>query len=168
MGPYQMATGRAREAGAVVRAVPVPGAARALSSLEHIDYADAFLVDIQRPGRRTAEQWVRAIFDESANTLRLRLWSGWMVIGLRLAPPFATGHVLGWEIRRSTPESVLLGARSRIGMPAELLVSRQGEGLLFDTFVQQNNRIARAVWSAIEPTHRSVVPALLRQFMRRA
>jgi hypothetical protein len=150
-----------------VRQITVPQAARDLATLSDIGYQDAFVIDVDRPRERTAEQWARAILDGASQTLRLRLWSAWMMLGLRLAPPFSKRHVLGWEIRRQTPDFVLLGARSRIGMPAELLVMRREDGLLFDTFVQKSNPLARAVWAGIEPTHERVLPALLSQFRRR-
>jgi hypothetical protein len=71
--------------------------------------------------------------------------------------------VLGWEVRRSTPDVVLLGARSRLGLPAELLFERQQQRLLFATFVQHENCIARAMWAAVEPVHRPIVRDVLEQ-----
>jgi len=151
-----------------VQQVAVPNAARELSTLARIDYEDAFLVDVGAPPTRAAEQWARAILDDAPTSVRLRLWSAWMMLGLRLASPGSRRHVLGWEIRKATPDYVLLGSRSRIGMPAELLVKRHGKTLLFDTFVQKSNPIAAAAWAAIERTHERTVPALLGQFRRRA
>jgi hypothetical protein len=150
-----------------VRKIAVPPAARALSTLAHIDYEDAFLVDVGALEGRTAEQWARAILDDAPESLRLRLWAGWMMLGLRLGAPGSKRHVLGWEIRDKSPDFVLLGARSRVGMPAEILVKREPDGLLLDVFVQKNNPIARAVWAAIQPAHERIVPALLRQLSRR-
>jgi hypothetical protein len=75
--------------------------------------------------------------------------------------------VLGWEVRRSTPEFALLGAGSRIGMPAELLFKRQPDTLLFATFVRQETPIARAVWARVEPVHRPIVRRILEQAARR-
>jgi hypothetical protein len=75
--------------------------------------------------------------------------------------------MLGWEVRRSIPDYVLLGASSRIGMPAELLLERQQHTLLFATFVQNENPIARAVWAGTEPVHRPVVRYVLEQASRR-
>jgi len=46
-----------------------------------------------------------------------------------------------------TPAFVVLAAGSRIGMPGELLFMREPGGLLFATFVQQKNCVARAVWA---------------------
>ncbi len=150
-----------------VRKIEVPPAARRLSTLDGIDHEDAYLVRVGRSTDRTAEQWARAIFDDAPSPLRLRLWSGWIMLGLRLAAPGSPGHILGWEIRKNTADFILLGARSRVGMPAELLIKRQGDAVLFDTFVQQQNPRARAVWAGIHPTHRLVVPSILEQFDRR-
>ncbi len=58
---------------------------------------------------------------------------------------------------------MLLGAGSRVGMPAELLFKRQRSGLLFSTFVQQDNLLARATWAAIAVQHRGVVRYVLEQ-----
>jgi hypothetical protein len=150
-----------------VRQINVPPAARDLSTLRRIDYADAFLVKVDDPKQRTAEQWARSILDDAPPNLYLTLWGAWIMLGLRLASPFSKRHVLGWEVRDTAADHVLLGARSRIGMPAELLVTRRADALLFDTFVQQGNPLARAVWAATKPTHHRVLPALLRQFRKR-
>lgn len=86
---------------------------------------------------------------------------GWCLLGLRLGPPWSSRRVLGWQIRRATPDLVLLAAGSRIGMPAELLFKREGDGLLFATFVQQRNSLARAVWARVVPVHQRTVKSLL-------
>jgi hypothetical protein len=151
-----------------VRQVPVPRAARELSTLSHIDYADAYTVALEGAHDRSAEQWARAIFDDMPIVQRLQCWSVWtMVLGLRLALPTSSRHILGWELRANTADHMLLGARSAIGMPAELLVKRCERSLLFDTFVQKSNPLARAVWAGIQPTHERVLPRLLTQFRRR-
>jgi hypothetical protein len=97
---------------------------------------------------RTAEQWARDIIAGAPPRIRHALVSGWSAIGLKL-----DGPVLGWTVRRSSPDAALLAAGSRIGMPGELLIKRRRRGLLFATFVQQDNAIAHAVWSGIEPIH---------------
>jgi hypothetical protein len=145
----------------------VPPAARRLSTLPAIDYEDAFLVDVGEIRHRTAEQWVRAIFDGAPMTMRATLWCAWSTLGLRLASPRSARHVLGWEVRRSTADHVLLGAGSRIGMPAELLLKRERDSLLFSTLVRHENPVARAVWGAIQPGHRPVVRYVLEQARRR-
>ena len=71
--------------------------------------------------------------------------------------------MLGWEVRRSTPDVALLGASGRLGLSGELLFECQQHTLFFATFVQLENRIARALWAGIAPRHRQVVRDLLEQ-----
>ncbi len=149
--------------GDTVVQIALPPAARALSTFSRIDYEDAFFVDAD-PGRdRTAEQWARAVLEDAPLIVRRRLRRGWRALGLKLGSARSGRRVLGWEVRRSTPDLVLLAAGSRIGMPGELLFKRERHGLLFATFVQQKNPVARAVWARIAPRHQRVVRSLLTQ-----
>jgi hypothetical protein len=75
--------------------------------------------------------------------------------------------VLSWQILCCTDDFVLLGAESRIGMPGQLLFTRHHDGLLFDTFVQQNNVVARAAWASVEATHVRVVGEILEHARQR-
>jgi hypothetical protein len=150
-----------------VRQVAVPPAARAHSTLAHVDYADAFVVDLGAAQSRTAEEWARAIVEGAPPGVQRQLRRGWTALGLKLGPTRSDRYVLGWEVRRNRPDHVLLGAGSRIGMPAELLFERRQRSLLFATFVQHDNPIARAVWAATEPVHVPVVRRLLEQAGKR-
>jgi hypothetical protein len=149
-----------------VRQVTMPPDARALSTLSRIDYADAFLVDV--PGHeRTAKQWARAALEDAPLATRRMLQSGWLSLGLKLGGSGSERFVLGWELQRSTSDVVLLGAGSRIGMPAQLLFKCREDALLFATFVQQDNPLARATWAGVEHVHVRVVRRLLEQARRR-
>jgi hypothetical protein len=97
---------------------------------------------------------------------RNALSRGWSALGLRLGSTQPDRFVLGWEVRRSTPDVALLGASGRLGLSGELLFERQQHTLLFATFVQLENRIARALWARIAPRHRQVVRDLLEQANR--
>jgi Protein of unknown function (DUF2867) len=146
-----------------VRQVAVPPPARRLSTLFHADYEDAFLVETGQAESRTAEQWARAILEGAPGIMRSAVAVGWFALGLRLGSNSSDELVLGWEVRRSTPDFVLLGASSRVGLPAELLFERQPRALLFATFVQHENPLARAVWAGVAPVHRQVVRQALEQ-----
>jgi hypothetical protein len=146
-----------------VRKVAVPPAARALCTLSHVDYEDAFTVDIRHAQERTAEQWARVALEQAPAITRRALLRGWSALGLQLDPARSDGIVLGWEIQRSSPDFVLLGARSRLGLRGELLFKRQRQKLLYATFVQHENRTARAMWAGVEPVHVKVVRYLLGQ-----
>ena len=144
-----------------VRQVTVPAAARAHSTLDHIAYDDAFLVETGQAQDRTAEQWARTILEDAPEKTRNGLLKGWATLGLRLDSTRADRFVLGWEVRRSTPDLVLLGASGRRGLSGELLFERQPGTLLFATFVQLENRLARGLWSVIASRHVQVVRYLL-------
>lgn len=147
----------------VVRQVAMPPAARRLNTLFHVDYEDAFLVETVRAKDRTGEEWARAILQDAPILKRSALVLGWSSLGLRLGSVRSDRYVLGWKVLASTPSFALLGAGSYLGLPAQLLVKRQRQSLLFCTFVQQENAIARAVWAGVEPVHRRVVPNVLEQ-----
>jgi hypothetical protein len=150
-----------------VRQVDVPRSARALSMLTRIDYADTFFVDIGPLGERAAEEWARDILEGAPLAIRTQLLSGWSSIGLKIGKGPSNRSVLGWQVRQSTPDFVLLGADSRIGMPGELLFKKDGDTLLFATFVHHGNLVARGVWAVVEPAHVRTVRNILDQASRR-
>ena len=145
-----------------VHQVPLPAEARAFSTLGKIDYEDAFRVQTGRAQDRTAEEWARAILDGAPAATRDKLSRGWAALGIRLgsAEPHPD-RVLGWEIRLSSPDVMVLGARGRGGMSGELLFRRQQDALLFATMVRLDNPVVRKVWTQIEARHRQIVHDLL-------
>jgi hypothetical protein len=156
------------DAGSAVRQIAVAPDVLALSTLARVDYADAFLVEVGGAREHTAEHCARDVLEGASTSVRQNLKSGWDAIGLKLGGAGAEGCVLGWEIRRSTPDHVLLGAESRIGMPGELLFKRQEETLLFATFVQYDHHLARTVWARVEPVHVRTVRRVLEQAAHRS
>jgi hypothetical protein len=150
-----------------VRQVNVPPSVRALSTLARSDYADTFLVDVGPLGDHTAEQLAREVLEGAPLAVRIQLVSGWSSIGLKIGRGPSNRSVLGWSLRQSTPDHVLLGADSRIGMPGELLFKKDGDTLLFATFAQHGNLIARGVWAMVEPAHVRIVRNILDQASQR-
>jgi hypothetical protein len=144
-----------------VRQTVLPAGTRKHSTLDRIDYEDAFLIDIGLAQDRSAEQWAREILEAAPVSTRRALTRGWSGLGLRLGPAQSDQHVLGWEIRHSDPDVVLLGARGRLGLSGELIFQRSPRSLLYATVVQLENRVARGLWAAIESRHRRVVQDLL-------
>lgn len=142
-----------------VSQVATPPGARALSTLPRIDYEDAFAVDTDT--QRTPEEWVRLVLQGAPPRVRRRLWLGWTALGLKLGPPWSSKRVLGWNVRHSDEEFVLLAADSWLGFRGQLLFRSDPRGLLFATFVQHTNPAARALWAAITPRHVHVVRSLL-------
>ena len=145
-----------------VRQIDVPAPARPLSTLPRIDYCDAFMFNVGATRDENAEDMIREVLEGAPLRVRTQLLSGWAAIGLKVASG-SEGSVLGWDVRRSVPDHVLLGADSRIGMPGELLLKKEDGALLFATFVSQRNVFARAVWAVTEPVHVRVVRDILSQ-----
>lgn len=144
------------------RRVAVPSAARALSELERIDYEDAFALD--PAADRSGEEWARALLEDATSGPGRALWSTFALLGVlpRCDASVPSGRVVaGWELKRSAPDFALLSASARIGLSAELLFQRQRRTLVWTTFVQFVNPLARGVWSGLAPVHRQVVPYLL-------
>jgi hypothetical protein len=153
-----------RQSTGKVRQLELPPVARALTTLPRVDYSDAFLVESGSTQNWSAEQWARAVLEDAPVAMKTNLLLGWSAIGLKST---TRRCVLGWEIRVSTLDFVLLGRDSLIGMPGELLFMREPEALLFATFVHHANHIARMVWAAVEPAHVRIVRQVLEQASRR-
>ncbi len=143
------------------RQVGVPSTARTLSTLPRLDYEDAFLVESAAAQERTAEQWARATLEGAPEKTRRTLRWGWFALGLRLGSTRDARRVLGWEVRRSSPDVALLAASSPLGLTGEVLFQRRDRKLLFATFLQLRNPLARLLWARVAPGHRLVVRKLL-------
>lgn len=137
------------------------------------DYGDAFEIEIASPttDSQDAEQWARAIFEESRAPVRLLLVVGWrLVLRLRLGPRPSPDHVLGWLIEAREPDEVRLRLDSPL-MTALLTVRVQcgadRSRVAFDTRVTYRRRPARTLWAAVGLVHRRVVPHLLNAAARR-
>ncbi len=146
-----------------VRQVTPPPCTRALSTFSRVDYQDAFVVATGPAQDRTAEQWARVLLEDAPASTRGSLSRGWARLGLLLGSAPPDRSVLGWEIRRSTPDIVLLGAEGRFGLSGELLFERRPRTLLCATFVHLENHVSRGLWAAIESRHQQVVRDLLEQ-----
>jgi hypothetical protein len=133
----------------------------ALSTLPRVDYMDALRLELPDRPALSGEEWARETLEGVTLKARQQLRRGWALLGLKMAPPGAEGSVLGWRLRHMDDDFALLGAESRIGMPAGLLFRPEPGGLLFATFIQQRNPLARIVWAPVGPPHRRIVPALL-------
>jgi hypothetical protein len=142
-----------------VSQVSMPRDARVLSTLARIDYEDAFAVSTDE--QRTSQQWVRAVVQDAPPRVRRRLWLGWTALGLKLGSPWSSKRVLGWNVKHSDQDFVLLAADSWLGLRGQLLFRSEPDGFLFATFVQQTNPAARGLWAAITPRHQHVVRSLL-------
>lgn len=150
-----------------VRQVAPPPDARAVTTLTDIGYEDAFALETTAAYERTAEQWARAVLEDAPAAFRRTLRRAWFVLGLQLGPSRSEGFVFGWEVLSTAPDVALLAVRSRVGLRAELVFKREQHRLVFASFVQPQNPIARAATAAVAPVHRRAVRYLLTQAGRR-
>jgi hypothetical protein len=146
-----------------VREIDLPAAALALATLSRVDYTDAFVLETARASERTAEEWARAILEGAPEATRRMLRRGWFVIGVRLGATDDPSLVLGWTLRRSSPDHALIAARSVFGIDAEVLFKRERDGLLAATLMKLTNPAARAFWAGFSFQHRRVLRHLLTQ-----
>ncbi len=146
--------------------VPLPPAARALCSLPRIDYEDCFVVQTDHAMELSAEDWARRILEGAPARFKVAAPATWFALGLKHGFPWSGNNILGWPVRRAEPGFVLLGARSRTGMPAELLIKREKDSVLLATLIQQKGPVMKRVWSLVEGPHQRVVPALLSRGVR--
>src|SRR4051794_25604439 len=105
-----------------VRQVPLPGDALEMATLSRADYSDAFVAEVAAEDERTPLEWARAILEGAPASFRKKAPLVWLALGLKHD---RRRGVLGWPVRRDTERYALLGADSRIGMPAELLLWRR-------------------------------------------
>lgn len=159
------ATRSSRAATDPVSQISLPAQARALSTLERVDYADAFRV--AAGVQRTPQQWVDAVLRDAPAGVRARLVLGWCALGLRLGAPWSADRVLGWRVQHTDDRFVRLTADSWLGLRGQLLFSSEPGGLLFATVIQHTSPVARLAWPAITDRHQRVVRSLLRHAARR-
>ncbi|MEE4418927.1 hypothetical protein [Streptomyces bugieae] len=139
----------------------MPTDAQRISTLDRIDYENALLADLGPTEDRTAEQWARTVLEEAPRDMRRALTQGWTALGLQLGPALSEGCVLGWPVRHSTPDSVLLSTSSTLGLHGQLVFQRRPGELLFASFIQLEGDAARALWASVEGRHPDAMHRLL-------
>ena len=151
------------KAGVRVVRIAVPASARELTVVEAIDYEDAFRAEPGPAAGEPAVEAAEAVLGDAPANLRGALLGGWSSLGLRLGAGVGR-QILGWRLRRADAEVAVLAADSPLGIAAELAFVRQGDALLYATFVRLDGEPARAAWAEVEPVH----PPMVRRLLERA
>lgn len=142
------------------------GTADALAGLDRIDYREQFTVAVTAD--RTPEEWARLILSGAPRRKRATMVGAWVALGVLLRPPFISGAVLGWRIRRVEPDAIVLGIHSLSGLTARI-VWRLSEGWLEHVMVVRfATPLSAAIWARVAPGHRRFVKALLADAANRA
>jgi hypothetical protein len=127
------------------------------------NYSDFFEATAVAGDDRSPEEWARAVFEDAPWLVRWFLLAGWgLVLGLRLGPRPSPGHVLGWEIVQTEPNSVMLELQSWV-LTARLVFRAEQANVMQATFVRYEQGIARIIWPPVSIVHRQVVPRLLQR-----
>ncbi|MGK5637850.1 DUF2867 domain-containing protein [Streptomyces sp. URMC 126] len=149
------------------RRIPVPQPLAERPEFAGAHYASAFAIPVEDPRARTPEQWARAVFEDAPAPLRPVLRLGWTsVLGLRMGPATGSaGHVLGWRIAGSTPDSLTVDGHSGRFATYNVVLVQDGR-VVWSTAVRFKGRAAGPLWSAARPVHHIVVPFLLRRACR--
>jgi hypothetical protein len=85
-----------------------PASAKRLSTLERVDYSDAFRLETLSRDQRGAEEWARAVLEGVPFFTRERLRQAWLERGVELGPIDDERFVLWWQVGVSRPEYALL------------------------------------------------------------
>jgi deazaflavin-dependent oxidoreductase (nitroreductase family) len=131
------------------------------SRLRRIDYSDVYHGSSDVP--RSAEAWIRRIFEDAPGALRWFLLVGWRVLGARLGPLHSRSYVFGWRIDANEPTWIRLCVEWRVGLSADLVLSVDGPDVTLSTFVQHHNRVARYAWATLVPIHHVLTRYLVRR-----
>jgi len=139
--------------------IDVPNRVGELAGLDRVDYDEAFSVETAWAG--SPEQWARHCMAGAPRWMRAVMVHGWRSLGIHLAPIPSDDAVLGWPILRSSPDHVVLGIDSAIGLTARIVVWVEPERVVHSMLVRFENPAARAAWAGIAPPHRVFVRRLL-------
>ena len=127
------------------------------------DYDWSYETSIDGQSEPTAEEWLRATWEDGPRFLRIFLPLAWKYgLGLRLGAMSDSERILGWHIADSTPNVVRVDADSRL-MRAENIVTIDAGQLCWRTVVQHQNAVGRLMWMPAKIVHQWLVPRSLQR-----
>ncbi|GIF64584.1 hypothetical protein Ais01nite_26190 [Asanoa ishikariensis] len=142
----------------VVRTHDIPAPARALSSLDTIDYADHFT--LATDAEATAEQWARAMFGNVPSPGEILIWR--FILGLRLHQGRSPNTVAGWHIGARGDDWIRLEAQSWF-LSGNLVVHAMAGRVSLWTFLHYDGPVGQHAWPPLSTIHRGLVPGVLRK-----
>jgi hypothetical protein len=150
-----------RESEAPVRVLEGPDVpdVAVLVGLDRIDYREAFAFDARVV--RDPEAWLRSIMEGASPGKRAAMLRVWRWLGVGLARLDSDGQILGWRIRQSTPDVVVLAAESVSGITARIVLTATSRRVVQTMVVRYDRWFARPLWTLLAPKHRRFVRGLL-------
>lgn len=140
----------------------VPASSHARLHGRPADWADRFVADLSgdvvAPARRTAQEWARAIFEDSREwPTRLRDIGP---LGLALSRPSPPGALASWQIIDEADDWILLRAERPL-MVEQVLVEVGATSVALTTALQFTHPLGRLAWQTLIVPHRLVAPRVL-------
>jgi hypothetical protein len=151
--------------------VSVPDTAESYCPSAKGGYQVAFGVAISDSRSRSAEEWIRATFEDAPRRWRWFLVFGWTAITCRLRPGRSPSRVLGWQVEQSTPNVAVIAVRAWVGLTSRIVTLVEADRVTLSSFVEFSGPtapVARVVWAMTIPLHERVLPHLLTAAARRA
>lgn len=141
----------------------VPQTARALSTLDRLDYADSYTLMTGSAGEASAERWSRTFLERTTLGSRARLL--WLALGLELGPSGSPDHVQGWRIADHDDGWIRLATTSWWSS-GEVICLVDHNSVTVALFLRYRSPLAGPLWAFIAPLHQRAVPAMMRQGLR--
>jgi hypothetical protein len=149
----------------------IPTTIRVVSpGTEACDYESAFAIERPRNSTGSAEQWLRAVFEDAPRALRWFLIVGWTALTCRLRLRAAPSRVLGWQVEQATPDTALISVRAWVGLASYVAVAVDADEITLASFVHYAGpaaSVARALWTGAIPLHERTLRYLLTSAARR-
>ena len=139
----------------------VPDTVRALCTLDEPDYVDLFTVTTPRATDWSAEEWARAVLEQT-EVARRNARKLWRLIGLRLGPPRSPDHVQGWKIAARGDNWLRVETASWYLTAQAVFLVEPGQVSL-SLSLRYDRPVAAAVWAGVSGPHQRAVPVMLRQ-----
>jgi hypothetical protein len=136
---------------------------RDLSSFEHPNYVDCFVLDTRYASAGSPEDWARAMLEESSLSHNARVL--WTVMGLRMGPPHSADHVQGWWIESHNDRWLRLETSSWY-LSACVVLLVEPERVSASLSLRYDSRVAPFIWTLISDRHQKAVPVMMRQASR--
>jgi hypothetical protein len=146
----------------VIQQHDIPVEFRAASGMDRPDYIDLFRVMTDEAEDASPEQWARTAVEDVAGLGGQFIWR--IVLGLRLEA--SAERVGGWKIAGRGNEWIRLEASSWF-LTAHLVIRVESGKLSVATFIRYDFALAALVWVPASAVHRSLVPGLLRDTVRK-
>jgi hypothetical protein len=132
-------------------------------SLISASYACAFEIDTTSTDSRTAEHWLRAMFEDASPVLRTFILSGWSgALRLRLGPKTSPQHIIGWKIMSVSQTKVVITVDGPVLSACQVVQISNGT-VVHVTIVHFDRPAAKPIWAVAAPIHIRTIPYLLKQ-----